>query len=65
GRRSTQPFGLEGGQPGASGLTQVVRRSGQSATLPATSSVEVNPGDRVVIFTPGGGGYGPMPDLLA
>ncbi|MEL7495436.1 MAG: hydantoinase B/oxoprolinase family protein, partial [Cyanobacteria bacterium J06554_11] len=65
GRRSTQPFGIEGGQPGASGLTQVVRRSGQSATLPATSSVEVNPGDRVVIFTPGGGGYGPMPDLLA
>ena len=64
GRRKTQPFGLEGGQPGASGQTQVVRGNGESSFLPATSSVAMNPGDRIIISTPGGGGYGAAPDLL-
>jgi 5-oxoprolinase (ATP-hydrolysing) len=58
GRRSTQPFGLEGGADGASGKTVVERADGTRQTLAATEQVEVAAGDTIVIATPGGGGFG-------
>jgi 5-oxoprolinase (ATP-hydrolysing) len=57
-RRRVAPFGLAGGAPGACGKSYVIRSGGGIEPLAATASVEVQPGDRFVIETPGGGGYG-------
>lgn len=52
------PFGLAGGGPGALGANRVLRRDGLVEELPAKVSFEVAPGDRILVETPGGGGYG-------
>ena len=57
-RRRVAPFGLAGGLPGACGRNYVLRRDGRIDELPATAAVEIEAGDRFVIETPGGGGYG-------
>ncbi|MFO1406276.1 MAG: hydantoinase B/oxoprolinase family protein [Steroidobacteraceae bacterium] len=57
-RRRVPPFGLDGGEPGATGATRVIRRDGRSEALPATAEIAVEAGDSVEISTPGGGGYG-------
>jgi 5-oxoprolinase (ATP-hydrolysing) len=57
-RRRTAPFGLAGGGAGARGKNYVVRANGAVEELPATAEVALAPGDRFVIETPGGGGYG-------
>jgi 5-oxoprolinase (ATP-hydrolysing) len=57
-RRRVPPFGLHGGEPGACGGNYVLRADGRIDELPATATFHVQPGDRFVIETPGGGGYG-------
>ena len=57
-RRTTQPFGLAGGEPGASGINRIERADGSIETLPATASAQMVAGDVFVIKTPGGGGFG-------
>jgi 5-oxoprolinase (ATP-hydrolysing) len=57
-RRRVPPAGLHGGSPGACGRNYVVRADGSVEELPATAEVELGIGDRFVIETPGGGGYG-------
>jgi N-methylhydantoinase B/oxoprolinase/acetone carboxylase alpha subunit len=57
-RRVGQPYGAQGGSPGASGRNTIVRVDGSIETLPSKARVELNPGDRLRIETPGGGGYG-------
>lgn len=57
-RRSTAPFGLNGGREGASGANRIERADGSTTTLGATGKADVAPGDVFVIETPGGGGYG-------
>jgi len=57
-RRRIAPLGLAGGSPGACGRNYVLRRDGRTEELPATAAVELAAGDRFVIETPGGGGYG-------
>lgn len=57
-RRRVPPFGLAGGAPGAPGATRVERTSGEVEVLDSTASVLMNPGDVMVVETPGGGGYG-------
>ncbi|MGN6122762.1 MAG: hydantoinase B/oxoprolinase family protein, partial [Sphingomonas oligoaromativorans] len=57
-RRRIVPFGLAGGGTGAPGLNRVERADGRIEPLPATASVQLDAGDRFVIETPGGGGYG-------
>jgi 5-oxoprolinase (ATP-hydrolysing) len=57
-RRRVPPFGLAGGAAGAAGRNYVVRADGRSEELPATATVTLAAGDRFVIETPGGGGYG-------
>ncbi|NUM52321.1 MAG: hydantoinase B/oxoprolinase family protein [Candidatus Hydrogenedentes bacterium] len=56
-RRSTQPFGLNGGAPGAPGRN-LLTRSGVTTELQGHATVRVEAGDIVTIETPGGGGYG-------
>ena len=58
GRRTVQPPGLKGGQPGRSGAQRVIRADGSIITLPAKFSIQVKPGDIIEIETPGGGGFG-------
>ena len=57
GRRTNPPYGLAGGQPGQPGLNVLIRNE-QTSALPATVSLHVEPGDRLRIETPGGGGWG-------
>ena len=56
--RRVPPFGLAGGEPGATGRNRVVRADGRREDLPATATINLAPGDAFVIETPGGGGYG-------
>ncbi|MFM2157730.1 MAG: hypothetical protein RLZZ124_204, partial [Cyanobacteriota bacterium] len=58
GSRRVAPFGLAGGDPGACGVNTLIRGDGREEPLPASIALELEPGDRVRIATPGGGGYG-------
>ncbi|HVS10418.1 MAG TPA: hydantoinase B/oxoprolinase family protein, partial [Planctomycetota bacterium] len=56
---TTRPFGLEGGEDGAAGRNTLYRageRDGKD--IGGVATVEVRPGDRLLIETPGGGGWG-------
>lgn len=58
-RRSVAPYGLHGGNDGQRGLNRLRRAgSGDEQLLPAIAQVRVQLGDRLIIETPGGGGYG-------
>ena len=61
-RRSTLPYGLSGGQPGAPG-ENLVYKSGVEHPLPGKGTVTLDAGDRLVIRSPGGGGYGEKDQL--
>jgi 5-oxoprolinase (ATP-hydrolysing) len=52
------PFGMDGGEPGVVGRQVVLRAGGQTVQLGAVDGCEVGPGDRFVLETPGGGGFG-------
>src|SRR5579885_1893692 len=56
-RRRLPPYGLAGGEPGACGRNLLLRRDGQQL-LPSKCTFHVEPGDRLRIETPGGGGWG-------
>jgi len=56
-RRMRGPYGLQGGSDGHPGKNELVR-NGQSQTIAAKGSQELQAGDRVRIETPGGGGWG-------
>jgi 5-oxoprolinase (ATP-hydrolysing) len=57
-RRASGPCGLEGGAPGKPGSQRVIRSSGEIEELGAVDGREIGPGDRLLLETPGGGGYG-------
>jgi 5-oxoprolinase (ATP-hydrolysing) len=57
-RRRVAPRGLKGGADAQAGRNWVERTDGSVEMLTATASADVRPGDRFVIETPGGGGYG-------
>ncbi|MFZ2053927.1 MAG: hydantoinase B/oxoprolinase family protein, partial [Candidatus Aminicenantales bacterium] len=56
-RRKFRPYGLAGGSPGKRGINILISR-GKAKSLGAKASFTVKRSDRVVIKTPGGGGYG-------
>jgi N-methylhydantoinase B len=56
-RRQTQPYGLQGGQPGQSG-ENILIREGREIHLPGKGTLALQPGDVLSIRTPGGGGHG-------
>ena len=57
-RRVVQPYGVEGGEPGACGKN-VILRKGEEIVLPSKGTATLHDGDTISIQTPGGGGYGP------
>ena len=56
--RTVRPYGLEGGEPGQPGRQRVIRATGEVLDLEPIASCEMGAGDRLVIETPGGGGFG-------
>jgi N-methylhydantoinase B len=56
-RRRMQPWGLNGGSPGASGTTTAIE-NGAERELPGKCTLELKPGSRLRIESPGGGGWG-------
>jgi 5-oxoprolinase (ATP-hydrolysing) len=57
-RRKVPPRGLKGGGDAMPGRNWVERADGSVEMLGATASAEMGVGDRFVIETPGGGGFG-------
>ncbi|MCP3906068.1 MAG: 5-oxoprolinase [Planctomycetes bacterium] len=57
------PFGAAGGAPGRPGRNRIVRSDGRVETLGSADGCEVVAGDRFVLETPGGGGYGEINPL--
>jgi N-methylhydantoinase B/oxoprolinase/acetone carboxylase alpha subunit len=57
-RRRRPPYGAQGGAPGALGRNTLVCE-GVEQPLPGKVQLQLQPGDRLRIETPGGGGYGP------
>src|SRR5438309_2761334 len=57
-RRRVPPRGIRGGSDAQAGRNWVERTDGSVEMLSATAYAEMQPGDRFVIETPGGGGFG-------
>jgi len=59
-RRVSQPWGLGGGGPGATGENWLLPQSDESRAtrLPDRCTVHVRAGDVIRVLTPGGGGWG-------
>ena len=57
-RRTLPPYGLEGGEPGKVGRNLLIKDGEIAFNIGAKRSGLINAGERLVIETPGGGGYG-------
>lgn len=66
--RDRGPYGLEGGEPGCAGRQRVIQKredgsnSSKTVELGAVDEYEVESGDRLILETPGGGGWGAPED---
>ncbi len=56
--RVEAPYGMEGGEPGERGRQRLVRASGEVEEMSSVDGREVRAGDRLILETPGGGGWG-------
>ena len=56
--RVVAPFGLAGGGDGALGENELHRKDGRIEKLEGSAQAELEAGDRIIIRTPGGGGFG-------
>jgi N-methylhydantoinase B len=57
-RRKRAPYGLQGGADGERGRAHIIRRDGSREQLASKGNWQMEPGDRVRIETPSGGGWG-------
>lgn len=58
-RRSLAPYGMDGGDEGQRGRNLwLSKETGMISSVGGNGSVSVRPRDRMIIETPGGGGYG-------
>ena len=57
GRRLTAPYGVAGGQNGQPGRNSLADGDGEMRSLPPCTTLAVKTGDRLIIETPGGGGW--------
>jgi len=56
--RVVAPFGMNGGQPGKTGEQFIIHADKRKEKLKGIDGVQVQRGDRMLIKTPGGGGWG-------
>jgi 5-oxoprolinase (ATP-hydrolysing) len=56
--RENPPFGMNGGDDGKCGGQRLVRPDTPAVELPSSTTFEVEAGERLMIETPGGGGFG-------
>jgi 5-oxoprolinase (ATP-hydrolysing) len=56
--RVESPYGMAGGKPGARGRQRLIRAGGEEIELASIDGCSAGPGDRLVVETPGGGGWG-------
>jgi len=56
--RKGGPYGVAGGAAGKPGRQWIERAAGGRQELGSVDGCEVAPGDRLVVETPGGGGWG-------
>jgi len=56
-RRTRPPYGLAGGGPAGTGVNRIVR-DGVETVVAGKVELRVQPGDRLIVETPGGGGWG-------
>ncbi|PRY31708.1 5-oxoprolinase (ATP-hydrolysing) [Spirosoma oryzae] len=54
--RQVAPYGLNGAQPGATGQQTLLRPNGTTEALPGIFTRPMQPGERIRLETPGGGG---------
>ena len=57
-RHFSQAPGVNGGSAGASAYSTIRRTDGREEVIPSKALTVLNKGDRVIVATPGGGGYG-------
>ncbi|MCG8607966.1 hydantoinase B/oxoprolinase family protein, partial [bacterium] len=60
--RKRGPYGLDGGSPGQPGRQRVIRQSGKVMEIKEVDGCTVYEGDRLILETPGGGGFGKPED---
>ena len=58
-RMKCPPWGVQGGKPARSGCVTVHKASGETAVMGKAKNYKLFPGDRVILETGGGGGWGP------
>ncbi|CAN5191937.1 hydantoinase B/oxoprolinase family protein [soil metagenome] len=56
--RKEKPYGFKGGAPGKTGEQTLIHSEGTKQKLKGMESLSVKKGDKLIIRTPGGGGYG-------
>lgn len=56
--RVEEPYGLRGGEPGKRGEQWVVYKNGKRNQLKSVDGTDLEAGDRFILKTPGGGGFG-------
>ena len=56
--RREGPYGLAGGAPGRPGRQRLLRAGGEVLELSSIDGCEAMPDDRLLLETPGGGGWG-------
>ena len=56
--RKESPFGIKGGQNGKPGENILIRKNEKKMIMGSSFQEELEAGDKIVIKTPGGGGYG-------
>jgi 5-oxoprolinase (ATP-hydrolysing) len=63
--RAEGPYGVAGGAAGAPGRQRLLRAGGAVEELASVDGRDVEAGDRLLLETPGGGGWGPPVDRVA
>jgi len=57
--RNKGPFGMAGGENGKAGSQHIIALDNKIKKLDSIDGCRIKPGERFILKTPGGGGYGP------
>ena len=64
-RRVHRPYGLNGGEAAQCGINYILSKDGERINLGGKNTYKAQRGDRIIICTPGGGGYGQVDTTAA